>query len=67
MVGHTHARAATPPGKPEAGHATASIPIASGSLYRDRGRRQGGERLVSGMEFGKHGDWCGNQEERGKM
>jgi hypothetical protein len=67
IVGHTHARAATPPGQPEAVNATARIPIASGSLYHDTGRKQGGEGRVSGMEIAKVWDWCGNQEDRGKM
>jgi hypothetical protein len=48
-------------------NATASIPIASGSLYHGMGREQGGERRVSGMEIAKVWDWCGNQEGRGKM
>ena len=67
MVEHTHARGATPLGKPEAVNATARIPIASGSLYHDTGRKQGGEGRVSVMEIAKVWDWCGNQEDRGKM
>jgi len=67
IVIHTHARAPTSPGQPEASERHGEDPDSLGISYHDTRRKQGGEGRVSGMEIAKLWDWCSDQEDRGKM